>query len=221
MDVLEAIRSRRTIRGYRPDPVPQATLAAILETAQWSPSWGNNQPWELIVVSGEPLEAIKRGLYERTDAGVAPNPDVPAPDFPEETRQRARGQGAALYASMGVSRDDPEARKQFGLRGSRLFGAPVGVFIVMDRRLGAWAMLDVGLAMQTIMLTARAHGLGTSALYQMVRYPDVLRAVLKVPESKQIVCGIAIGYPDADVPQNHYERPRLPLDTVASWVGFE
>ena len=146
---------------------------------------------------------------------------MPAPEFPAEVQERARGQGAALYASMGVDRNDPAARKQFGLRGSRLFDAPAGIFIVMDRRLGPWAMLDAGLVMQTIMLAARAHGLGTSALYAMVRYPDVLRGLLKIPESKQIVCGIAIGYPDEAAPQNTYQRPRLPLDSVASWVGFE
>lgn len=220
MDVLEAIRTRRTIRAYWSDQVPLEIVREIVDIARLAPSWGNTQPWEFAIVTGEPLEAIKQDFYDKSDADVEPYSDVPRAEFPDSVRQRAQDQGGIMYQAMGIDRDDPVVRREFRLRGAQLFGAPCGIFIYMDRALGPWSMLDVGLVMQTIMLAAPAYDLGTSPLYAMVRYPDVLRRVLAIPDSKQIVCGIALGYPDMEAPQNLYERPRLALEELASWHGF-
>ncbi len=195
LDVLQAIGTRRTIRAYKPDAVPPTLLRELLETAQYSPSWGNTQPWEFIVFTGEVMERVRAALVAKTEAREEPNPDIPRPIFPDELRRRAEENGRRMYASMVVSRDDVEGRHRFDKENSRLFGAPVGVLLVMDRSLGSWSMLDIGLVMQTIMLGALAYGLGSSPLYAMARYPDVLRNILQIPDSKQIVCGIALGYP--------------------------
>jgi nitroreductase len=212
---------RRTIRAYKSDPVSKEILRELLETAQLAPSWGNTQPWEFVVFTGEAMEQVTAALVAKTEAREEPNSDIPRPDFPEELRRRAEENGRRMYGAMGINRDDTEGRQQFSMRNSRFFGAPVGVLLVMDRSLGPWSMLDIGLIMQTIMLASQAYGLGSSPLYGMVRYPDVLRDILQIPDSKQIVCGIALGYPDPDAPQNNFSRQREPLDAISSWHGFD
>ena len=66
MDVMEAIKERRSIRKYKPDPVPEAALQTILEAVRWTPSWANTQCWQVIVIKdparkGELLKAIPKG----------------------------------------------------------------------------------------------------------------------------------------------------------------
>jgi len=221
LNVIDAIRTRRTIRAYKPDPVPQEVVRKILETAQYAPSWGNTQPWEFVIFTGEVLEQITAALVAKTEARQEPYSDLPRPTFPEELRRRSEELGRVMYGAMGINRDDVEGRHQFNIRNSRFFGAPVGILLIMDRSLGPWSVLDIGLVMENIMLAALAYGLGSSPLYGMVRYPDVLRRILQIPDSKQIVCGIALGYPDLDAPQNNFPRHREPLDAISQWHGFK
>ena len=220
-DVREAILARRTIRAYRPDPVPKDVLTELLDLARYTPSWGNTQPWEFAVAGGEVWAQLKEAMLQRFQAGTAPYPDIPLPVFPEGIRARSGDNGRRMLEAMGISREDREPRRRWSDYGATFFGAPNGIFLHMDRSLGPWSVLDIGMTMQTIMIAAVTYGLGTSPLFVMVRYPDVLREMLSIPESQQIVCGIAIGYPDTEAPQNNFERPRLPLESVATWHGFE
>ncbi|MDP2953525.1 MAG: nitroreductase [Chloroflexota bacterium] len=219
-DPIEAIKGRRTIRAYLPRPVPKEALQEVLEVARYSPSWANTQPWEFAVFGGEVMETIREALENMAAAQTPPNPDIPAPLFTDKLRQRSRENGLLLYRSLGITREDVEKRRRYELLGTRLFEAPNGIVIYMDRSLGPWSVLDIGLVLQSIMIAAHSYGLGTSALYNLIRYPEVLRTYLDIPESKKIVCGLAIGYPDEAAPQNLYERPRAPLEELATWHGF-
>ena len=221
MDVIEAIKTRRSIRAYKPDPVPQAVVEQILEVARWAPSSNNTQPWEFAVITGQVLQEVLQRYVELSDAGVPPNPDLPSQRPPDLYRQRARTLGLALFECLGISLDDMERRQEHARNMTRLFGAPVGIVIYVDAALTGLFQVDVGSVMQTIMLAAHAHGLGTCALGALVRYPDELRKVLELPETKKIIIGIGLGYPDGNHPGAQFRSTRESLESMVKWYGFD
>ena len=227
MDIVEAIHQRKSIRAFKPELVPQDILKEIIETALRAPSWGNTQPWEFAIVTGTKLDEIRQVFVEK--AGEPPNPDLAAPrHFPEPFDTRRRTVGRKLFELLGLSREDREERRRWGLQGLRLFGAPSVIYIYTDRSfylqgdsLNVWPVFDCGSVAENIMLLAPRYGLGTIPEIQAVLYPNVLREVLEMPDSKLIVLGIAIGYPDWDEPVNQLRSGREPLDRVTTWYGFD
>lgn len=230
MDIVEAINKRQSIRGFKPDPVPQATIREIMELSLRAPSWGNTQPWDFYIVAGKPLEEIKNGFTER--AGQPANPDVGRPqEFPEPYGSRRRPPGSAPPPAPPAGAQSPSAAPgQAPPRppmNPRFYEAPCLIYLCTGRSfyyqskvINAFAIYDLGLISENIMLLAPNYGLGTIALAQAVTHPEVVRKVLNIPESLLIVLGIAIGYPDWDNPRNKTRSAREPLDKVAKWVGF-
>ncbi len=220
MDIGTAIRERRSIRKFKPDEVPQETIRKILEEAQWAPSWGNTQPWELYVVTGDVLEKFKKANMQKVIDGTAEKPDVPMPEkWPEKLQNRYRGIGKSVLGALSIARDDVDARNRYYAEMYGLFDAPCLILACVDKSICLeYAMLDVGLVMQTVCLLAHNKGLGTCMLAAAVRHPEVLRELLLIPEDKLLVIGAALGYPDMDAPVNLFERERATLDEVATWV---
>lgn len=220
LSVCDAIRTRRSVRSFRPDPVPTTILRSVLELARKSPSWSNTQPWELAVVTGRPLAALKDALSAKVQAGVAPNPDIPWPRFPDRYHQRSRANGMELFGTLEITRDDTARKFDYNLSMQRFFEAPAGIIFYLDQELGTWSILDLGILMQTIMLAAVGYGLGACPMAVAGRYPDVLREVLGIPATKRIFCGIALGYPN-DAPVNQFRSERVPLSEFVLWCGDE
>jgi len=134
MDVVEAIRQRRSVRGYKPEAVPENILREIIETAQRAPSWANTQPWEFAIVRGEKLEAIRGAFVEKIKTAEPTNPDLSAPKgFPEPFDGRRRTVGRKLFEIMGIEREDREKRTWWGLQGLKLFDAPAVIYIFTDQ----------------------------------------------------------------------------------------
>ena len=213
--------TRRSIRVFRPDPVPPATLRAVLELARHAPSWSNTQPWEVAVITGQPLGRVKEAMGAKFEANIAPNPDVPWPRFPGRYHQRSRDNGLALFGVLEISREDAAKRRSYNLGMQRFFEAPVGMIFYLEDELGPWSILDLGIFMQTIMLAAVGHGLGTCPMAMVGRYPDVLREVLGIPATKRIFCGLALGYADEDAPVNEFRSERVPVDEFVLRCGDE
>jgi len=220
MELLEAIRTRNSVRAFRPDPVPRKVLEELLETCIRAPSWANSQPWEFAILGGKAMEELKKKMVAKAEAEVPPNPDLPRPNFGSAWEERSRQNGRRLFEVLGIGRDDARKRLEWSVRQVQSFGAPNGIIFYLDRSLGSYSILDTGNLMTTIMLAAQAYGLGTCPQAALVRYPDVLREVLKIPETKCIVCGMAIGYPDPQAPVNKFRSHREPLSTFATWHGF-
>ena len=228
MDIIEAINQRKSIRGFKPEGVPKETLKQLMEQAQRAPSWANTQPWEFVIVGGAKVKEISQAFLAKTQAGVMMNPDLTPPmAFPEPFDSRRRSVGRLMFEVMGITREDREQRREWGMRGLRMFGAPNMIYILTDRSfyhqekgLNVWPVFDCGLVAQTIMLLAPKFGLGTIPAIQAVAYPDVLRKVLAIPDSKLIVLGIGIGYPDPKDKANTIRTPRDPLESITTWVGF-
>ena len=220
MDIIEAIRSRKSIRGYKPDPVPREILRGILESATRAPSAMNTQPWEITVVTGKTLDNIRQGNIEMLKSVVAANPAVPARPFEGKYRERQIEVAVQLFTSMDIAEEDREKRAEWMQRGFRFFDAPAAFILSVDESvIASMAVFAIGAIAQTICLAALHYGLGTCIEDQSIRSPEVLRKFTKIPESHQPVIGIAIGYPDWDFPANKVESTREPLENVITWCG--
>jgi len=223
MDIIEAVRSRKSIRAYRPDPVPKEILEQILELGSRSPSSMNTQPWEFTVLTGEVLENVRQGNIDLLNRGVPPSPELTVTTWPKESvyRQRQVDLAKQIFHLMDIPREDTAKRAKWLERGFRYFDAPAAIIICTDRSLTeSGPLLDIGAAIQTICLTALHFGLGTCIEDQGVSYPQVLRKYAHIPESKRIRAAIAIGYPDWDFPANKLESDREPVQNVTTWLGF-
>ncbi|MFH1951667.1 MAG: nitroreductase [Pseudomonadota bacterium] len=221
MDVAEAIKERKSVRAFKPDPVSLDMIREIVEQALRAPSWANTQPWEFAIVTGKQLEEIQKGFLERGDQ--EPNPDVARPyDFPEPYMSRVM---ALPFRKQMPSKEDMDLRR---IQNFKHYGAPAVIYLLVGRSffyqpkgINVWSLYDCGAVVQNIMLLAINYGLGTIAQAQAVVHPDIIRKVLGIPESKLIALGIAIGYPDWDNPINQARTQREPLGNVAKWYGFE
>lgn len=222
MDIIEAIRTRKSVRGFRPDPVPKEILRDILDIATQAPSAMNTQPWEIIVIAGEVLENIKRGNIEMLESGALPNPNVSVQPFEGVYRQRQVDLAVQIFQLMGIAREDKAKRAEWMKRGFRFFDAPAAFILSVDKALKPWwELFDFGAISQTICLAALKYGLGTCIEDQGVMYPEVIRKYTGMPESKRIIICIPIGYPDWDFPANRLESKREPVEAITTWCGFD
>jgi len=224
MDVIEAVKKRKSIRGYKPDPVPKEVLEQILELASNAPSAMNTQPWEFIVLTGDVLENVRQSNVALLNSGAPINPEHVVASWPRESiyRQRQVNLAKQLFQLMDIPREDREKRAKWLERGFRYFDAQAAIILSTDRCLSeSGPLLDIGALIQTICLTALHFGLGTCIEDQGTMYPEVLRKYAHLPESKRIVIAIAIGYPDWDFPANKLETEREPIKNVTTWLGFD
>ncbi|MDP2919960.1 MAG: nitroreductase [Dehalococcoidia bacterium] len=228
MNVTECVRQRKSIRAFKSDLVPYRTLRELMESALRAPSWANTQPWQFAIVSGCKLEEIRQEYVKNAEAGVRGNPELAFPqEYPEPFDSRRRFLGRKIYELKGIGRQDVAERKKWGLQGLKLFEAPCCIYIYIERSfcfqangLNLWPIFDCGLIAENIMLLALEYGLGTIPEAAAATYPDVLHRILEIPDTKLIVLGIAIGYPDWDNIVNKLQSERAPLDNLTRWYGF-
>jgi len=226
MELVETILSRKSIRAFKPEPVPRKVLEEILESAIRAPSWGNTQPWEFFIVNGGKLQELKEGFTNL--ALEAPRPDVPfVTEFPEPYATRRRNIGRKVLDLQGIDRKDKERRRRWHVQMTRFFDAPHAILISIDRSFyhmddfpNVWGVFGCGLVAMNIALLATDHGLGTCLEVAPVAYPDVIRQVLEIPDSKLMVIAIAIGYPDWDAPVNQFRSQREALENIAKWFDL-
>lgn len=219
MDIIDAIKSRKSIRSFMPDPVPQKVIKEVLETALRTPSAVNTQPWELTVVCGKALEEIKRENIENLRLGIPAHEKGSV--YKGIYHQRRVELAIDLFGLMDIKREDKEKRSQWLERGFRYFDAPTAIFISTDKSLQeSWAMFDIGCISQTICLAAMNYGLATCIEEQGMMYSDVIYKNTGISTDKEIVISIAIGYPDPDFPANKLVSRREPLENITRWIGF-
>lgn len=224
MELSEAIRSRRSIRGFKPDPVPLDLIQGILDLAHLAPSATNCQPWEFIVLAGEPLETAKRVNSEQSEMGAPIKPDfkaLPPNMLPESYGRRQETLAKGLFSVLGIERDDKSERKKWQLKGKRFFEAPAAIWVCVDEAVfnehHHISLVDLGIVTQTIALAALEFGLGTCIQQDTIFYPDALRASLDIPASKRLIVSIAIGYPDWKSPANSFRSQREPVESLITW----
>ncbi len=222
MHVDDALRARKSVRAFKPDPVPLALVTEILEIASRAPSGTNIQPWKVHVVAGEVRKRLEAEVLAHRDTGPA---DTSA-EFPRTSKRkepytsRMRKLGKDMYSLIGIPKGDQAANwAQWG-RNYKFFDAPVGLIFTIDKDLDAMSFLDIGIFMQSIMLAAKARGLDTCAQGAWNNYWTATRRLLGVPDDEYIVCGISLGYTDESSPVNTLVSEREPLATFATFHGF-
>jgi len=219
MDLVEAVRSRKSIRGYKPDPVPRKILSEIIEIASRSPSATNTQPWGITVIAGKTLENIRQGNIEMLNSGVVAKPEIPRHNYMGKYRQLQTDLAIDIFKLIGISREDKVKRQEWNKRGYRFFDAPVALILCIDKSAGQFqAVFDNGTIAQTICLVALDYGLGTCIETQGVAFPEIIRRFTGIPESKRIITCIAIGYPDWDSPVNALKSKREPIESFVTWL---
>ncbi len=220
MEIREVIKGRRSIRKYKADEVSEKIIREIIEDARWAPSGGNTQPWELYVATGESLRKFKEANQRNLLEGVPLTPDIAMQqDWPEVMKRRYQAVTKNTLTSQNIDRKDKEARRRFNAEMFAIFDAPGLILFCLDKALSVgYAMLDIGMILQTVCSLAYDRGLGTCILAASILYPQVAREILFVPESKNVIIGIAIGYPDWEAPVNNFKRERAELDEFVFWL---
>lgn len=221
MNVSDAIAARMSVRGYKDSPVETSVLKALLTKAQRAPSGGNVQPWRTLVISREARQAVidlaARKLAENPGGEPTDRPIYPAALW-EPYRSRRFGVGEALYAALGIPREDKAKRLEWFANNFQFFGAPTALFFVIDERMGHGQWAHMGMYMQTIALLATEAGLGTC----MQECWGILRPSLKahfgLDEHEMVYCGMALGYPDMDHKANQMTADRAPLDEIVTFL---
>ncbi|MBB3860926.1 nitroreductase [Novosphingobium hassiacum] len=209
------LKERRSVRGFRPNPVPEETLRTIFSMAQLAPSNCNVQPWLVHVVSGNAAQRLGDQLVERARAGAAPTPDVPLTmAYEGEYRSRQIDAAKALFAATGVARDDTDARFASFLRNYRFFDAPHAAFLFMPGWCGMREAADCGLYAQSLMLAMTAHGVASCAQGALSHYADIVHDQLGVDVNMKLLFGIAFGYEDTTHPANSARTSRLPVEST-------
>jgi len=203
--------ARRSVRAFRPEPVPMELIRRVFEIAGHSPSNCNCQPWITHVVSGEALARLRARLVEAASARE-PCPDIPITrDYVAPYRERRIDAAARLFEATGVGRHDAAARTASMLRNYRFFDAPHAAFFCMERNFTEREAADLGMYVQTLLLAMQANGIGSCAQGSLSYYPDILRDELGLGENLVCLFGLSFGYPDNDDPSSSVVPPRAPL----------
>ena len=223
--VEEALLSRRSVRAFRPDPVPRATVEEILRLASRAPSGTNVQPWKVRVLAGEVRDRLSRAMIEAYEKKGEGEFEAPYNYYPLKWRDpylaRRRKLGWDLYGILGLTRDNKEGIARQHARNFKFFDAPVALIFTLDTDLELGSWLDYGMFLQNIMLAARAKGLDTCPQAAISNAHKVVRAELAIPEAEQIVCGMSMGFAHPDAVENRLVTAREPLTAFTRFLGFD
>lgn len=223
MKVSEALKTRKTVRAFKPDPVPLETIKEILETAKRAPSGGNLQPWHVHVIAGD----VIKELVDRVAAKMPEKPmgegaeyDIYPKGLKSPYKERRYDIGERMYGTLGIEREDKIGRLTWFAKNFQFFGAPAAFVFSIDRQMceGQWS--DLGMFIQSIMLLAREYGLDTCPQEAWAIWQETIREMLNVPEDRIIFCALGIGYADTDDVVNTLESPRAPLEEFVEFSGF-
>lgn len=216
MDLIEAIQERKSIRAFKPDPVPREVVEKILTLTIQAPNAINLQPWEFIVVAGEERERLSRRLlkaYHEKNITCSPGNVKPL---------------AATFSKRGVASFDLMSPylAQMGYDFNRFinegscnfYGAPVAIAICLDNAFSNARFVDIGIALGYIVLLAQHFGLGTCPIGLISAYELEMKEILDIPDNKDVVIAVALGYPDNDSPANQFKTPRDDLASFVRWI---
>ena len=223
MRISEAVASRRSVRGFLPDPVDGAVIRRVLDRATRSPSGGNLQPWHFDVIAGDTIEELRSIMRTRAvdlPQGEPPEYDIYPKVVPEANRGYRFELGEALYAAVGIPRDDKAGRFAWLTNNYQFFGAPLALFCSVARAMGPPQWSDLGMILQTIMLLLREEGLDSCPQECWARYPATVGAFLGFPPERMLFAGMAIGFKDPAAPANALIPQRAPVAEFTTFRGI-
>ena len=220
LSVDEAITSRRSVRAYKPDPVPQGTISHILEVASRAPSGTNMQPWHVHIFTGDALNSLTSSVLD----AFWNEPEEHQSDrqhYLEKIRDpylaRRRKVGWDLYGILGIGKGEREKTREFHAQNYKFFGAPVGMIFTIDHDMGWMSWLDYGMFIQNICIAARGQGLHTCPQAAWASYHDVVEKHLGLPEIQLVHCGMSLGFEDTEAAVNTLETVREPVEEFVTF----
>jgi nitroreductase len=222
--VDSAITSRRSVRQFLPDPVPRKVLEDILAVASRAPSGTNMQPWKVHVLGGQAKQKLSEAIVYAHDHHAKEHQNeyrYYPPEFPEPYKSRRRKIGWDLYGLLEIERGETEKMHAQHARNYEFFDAPVGLIFTIDRVLEKGSWLDFGMFLQNIMTAARGRGLDTCPQAAFAQYHRIIREQLGLAESEVVVCGMAIGHADNNVPVNTLVTERVPVSEFAKFIDYD
>lgn len=218
--VEEVIRRRHSCRAFLPGHVPDDVLSRLFRTAQQTPSWCGTQPWQVQLLSGESARAFADALLAHAETGAADDFHLAAPKrYVGVYQDRRRETGYALYNSVGVVKSDLEGRRRLYLQNYEFFGAPHVAVITTERDLGIYGALDCGNYLGVFTTVAESLGLATIVQAAIAQFSPFVHSYLGLPDNRQIVCGISIGYEDREHPINSFRTRREDIQNVVTHVS--
>lgn len=221
MEVTEAIRNRKSTRAFLPKPVDKKLIKDILECARWAPSGVNSQPWQVAVVFEETKNKLANALAKCRANGESARQDYDY--YPTKIKEpylsRKKACGKALYTALNIQKDDIKKRKEQWMKNYYSFDAPVVLYFFIDEILETGSWVDCGMFIQNVMLAARGFGLETCAQAALAEYPDVVRNILKINDTKKLICGMALGHANYQDTSYQYRTEREPVETFTSWFN--
>lgn len=219
MNVTEALKARISVRAFKPDPLPAAVVREILDVARYAPSGGNLQPWKVIAVAGAERDAVVALAKANLPGEEGDRPVYPA-NLWEPYRSRRFKVGEDMYALLGIPRDNKPARLMHLAQNFEFFGAPVGLFFIIDRRMGHGQWAHLGMFMQSVALAALERGVQSCMQEAWARMRAPLHAHFRLDQNDMVYCGMALGHADMSKPVNSLRSDRAPLDDIAEFRGF-
>jgi nitroreductase len=223
MNISQAVATRRSIRQFLDQPVPLDVLQRVLAKAQASPSGGNTQPWNAIILTGAPLADLTAKIKAKAATaplGEGPEYDIYPKGLEGRYEDQRRGVGKAMFDALGLGREDGAGRIAQMQKNWDSFGAPVQLFTYTRKYMGPPQWSDMGMWLQTVMLLLREEGLDSCAQEIWAMYGTYMRELLNIDADHIFFCGMAIGYRDPDAPINNFTVPRVELDKAVEWRGF-
>jgi nitroreductase len=218
------VEERRSIRGYKKQPVSRELIAEVIAIAKGAPSSMNTQPWFFHVVTGEPLERIRKGNTEKMMAGADVDREIRMNHGYEGAyRQRQVDIAKALFSKMGIAREDAAARQDWVMRGFRQFDAPVSIVMTCEKSMehDTICHFDMGAAVYGLVLAAWTRGLGTVINGQGIMQSSVVREHARIPDDQTIMTCVAMGWPDFDFPANSVKSVREDNANFVTFTGFD
>ena len=220
MNVTEALKARISVRAFKPDRIPEPLIREIIDVARYAPSGGNLQPWKVIAVAGAERDAVSALARDNLPGAEDDRPVYPA-NLWEPYRTRRFKVGEDMYALLNIARENRPARLMHLAQNFDFFGAPVGVFFIIDRRMGHGQWAHLGMFMQSVALAALERGVQSCMQEAWARMRAPLAAHFGLDENDMVYCGMALGYADMTKPVNTLRSDRAPLDEIAVFKGFD
>lgn len=222
--VDKTIYARRSVRAFLDTPVDPLMIRHILEVASRAPSGTNTQPWHVYVLTDETKERLSTEII---DAFLDPEKvkqyqeeyDYYPSSWVEPFISRRRKVGFDLYGLLGLGKEDKAGILHQHARNFRFFDAPVGLIFTIDRVMGKGSLLDYGMFMENIMISAGGHGLATCAQAAFNKFHEIIERQLNLPDNESVVCGMALGYEDKKAIVNTLKTVRAPLDEFVKFLG--
>ena len=219
MKVIEALKTRKSIRKFKDKAIEKDTLKELFEAAKWTASSKNTQPWKVAVVSGQKKIDLMQKLLQEVENAEKPRMeyDYDGGKLEGEMKQRAIECGQALYGALNIGRDDKEKRIEQWKQNYISFDSPTVIFIFKNKDAGLSGYIDCGMLIQSIMLAATDLGLATCSQASLGQYPDIVKKEVGFDEYT-LVCGMAIGYEDTQAPVNNYRTARQEVSDFVKFV---